>query len=66
MLVLSRRCNERIVFPTLGISVEVRRVAGTRVHLAIDAPSNIRIYRQELLERKSLEGPYHARPRRPR
>jgi hypothetical protein len=33
------------------------------VQFAIDAASNIRIYRQELLDRKTLEGPNHASPR---
>lgn len=65
MLVLSRRCNERIVFPTLGISIEVRQIASRKVQLAIDAPRDIRIFRQELLEPKTLEGPRHASPRRP-
>jgi sRNA-binding carbon storage regulator CsrA len=36
------------------------------VQLAIDAPTDIRIFRQELHERKTREGPYDASPRRPR
>ncbi|MEX2170351.1 MAG: carbon storage regulator [Pirellulales bacterium] len=47
MLVLSRKAGERI---HLGddITLEVRRVAGNRVTLAIEAPRNVRILRGEL------------------
>ena len=55
MLVLSRRQNEKVVFPTLGISIEVRRIAGKRVQLAIAAPANIPILRHEVLERRAGE-----------
>lgn len=50
MLVLSRGENDRIVFPSLGISVEVLRVSGSRTSLGIDAPKSIRVVRHELLE----------------
>lgn len=49
MLVLSRRPNERILFPNLGISVQVIRVAGKAVRLGIDAPPDIRVAREEIL-----------------
>ncbi len=49
MLVLSRRVNEKIVLPNLGVTVEVIEVQGKRVRLGITAPSNVRITRQELL-----------------
>jgi len=48
MLVLSRRKNETIVLPELGISVEVIRVVGNKVRLGIKAPDSIRILRGEL------------------
>ena len=48
MLVLSRREHERVVFSNLGVSVEVLRVAGNVVRLGIEAPSEIRILREEL------------------
>ena len=47
MLVLSRKLGEKIHIGD-NISVEVRRVAGNRVTLAIDAPKEIRILRGEL------------------
>ena len=48
MLVLSRRKEETIVFPELGISVEVIRVDGNKVRLGIKAPESVRILRGEL------------------
>ncbi|MCA9124055.1 MAG: response regulator [Planctomycetaceae bacterium] len=57
MLVLSRRPNEKVVFPNLGISVEVLRVAGQAVRLGISAPPEIRILREEVADAESeLEG----------
>lgn len=48
MLVLSRRENDKIVFPNLGITVEVLRVAGRSVRLGVKAPSQVRVLRHEL------------------
>jgi carbon storage regulator len=47
MLVLSRKIGEKIHVGN-DITVEVRRVAGNRVTLAIDAPRQVRILRGEL------------------
>lgn len=49
MLVLSRKVGERIHIGN-DIFLEVRRVAGSRVTLAIDAPKTMRILRGELME----------------
>ena len=38
MLVLSRREDDKIVFPNLGITVEVLRIAGRSVRLGVTAP----------------------------
>lgn len=55
MLVLSRKASERIHIGD-GIVVEVRRVAGNRVTLAVEAPREMRILRGELYEAaKSFE-----------
>lgn len=48
MLVLSRRPNEKILFPNLGISVEVRSVAKNAVRLGIEAPPSVTIVREEI------------------
>lgn len=55
MLVLTRRETERVLFPTLGISIEVMRVQGNKTRLGIDAPPDIPVLRHELTQRKSIE-----------
>ena len=49
MLVLSRKAGERIHIGD-NIFIEVRRIAGCRVALAIEAPRDVRILRGELKE----------------
>lgn len=49
MLVLSRKVGERIHIGD-DVFVEVRRVAGNRVTLAVSAPRDVRILRGELFE----------------
>lgn len=56
MLVLSRSVSDRVVFPDLGISVEVLKSRGDRVSLGIDAPRHIRVVRHELLEALPVDG----------
>ncbi len=48
MLVLSRGPQDKIVFPNLGITVEILRVDGHRVRVGVEAPKDIRILRHEL------------------
>lgn len=48
MLVLSRRANEEIVFPSLDITVSITHCTSKSVRLGIDAPRHIRIVRGEL------------------
>lgn len=47
MLVLSRKTGEQIQIGT-DITIEVRRVSGNRVALAVQAPRDVRILRGEL------------------
>jgi carbon storage regulator len=49
MLVLSRRVNDRIVLPDLGITVVVLDVKGGRARLGIEAPPEVAVVREELL-----------------
>ncbi|GAB5404059.1 MAG: hypothetical protein Aurels2KO_22900 [Aureliella sp.] len=51
MLVLSRKSGEAIVFPALDITVAVSSIKGKCVALSVEAPSDIRILRQELVPR---------------
>ena len=55
MLILSRREAEKVLFPGLGISVEITRVQGRSVRLGIQAPDEIRIIRGELKETADLK-----------
>lgn len=48
MLVVSRRPQEKIVFPHLGITVQILRVSGRAVSVGIDAPRTVKILREEL------------------
>lgn len=60
MLVLSRKNGERIHIGD-DIFIEVRRVAGSRVTLAVNAPRDLRVLRGELLEAaKSFEEPQQS------
>ncbi len=49
MLVLSRKIGERI-FVGQDICIEVRRVSGNRVTLAVNAPPEVKILRGELMD----------------
>lgn len=49
MLVLSRKIGEKIHVGD-DVTIEIRRVAGNRVTIAVDAPRNVRILRGELKE----------------
>lgn len=48
MLVLSRKEDQSIVFPNLGISIEIVRVQGNKVCVGVEAPKAIRVVRGEL------------------
>jgi carbon storage regulator CsrA len=48
MLVLSRRPNEKLLFPTLGVTVQVLSIQKGQVRLGIEAPPEIRVRRAEL------------------
>ena len=50
MLVVTRNENDRIVFPQLGISVEVIQLNRSKVKLGVQAPRSVRIVRHELIE----------------
>ena len=49
MLVLSRREQEQIVFPSLNVSIEVTKISGKVARIAVDAPKHIRVLRGELV-----------------
>ena len=56
MLVLSRKIGEKLVIGD-NITVVVSRVAGNRVTLGIEAPTDVRIVRGELKNNIDASGP---------
>ncbi len=57
MLVLGRKQDQKVRFPDLGITVHILRVKGSNVRLGVDAPTEVRIIRDE------LDGPVKPTPR---
>lgn len=55
MLVLSRKCAQTIVLPTLGITIDLLEIKGNRVRIGIDAPAEVPVYRQEVAERLAAQ-----------
>jgi len=50
MLVLSRRLNERIVLPGIQTAIQVVGIQGGTVRLGIDAPAEVKVFREEVLK----------------
>lgn len=69
MLVLHRDCGERIVFPDLGITIELIDVKTGGAQIGIEAPRDIAIFREEIApdpgrtksQRVYIEKLYHQR-----
>ncbi len=55
MLVLSRKETDKILFPSLGVTIEVLRIRGNVARLGIDAPDEVPIRRHEIADLKELE-----------
>jgi carbon storage regulator CsrA len=51
MLVLSRRLNEKIVFPGINTTVQIVSVKPGLVRLGIEAPAEVAVLREELARR---------------
>jgi carbon storage regulator CsrA len=49
MLVLSRRPQQKVVFPSVGISVEILSVQGHNVRVGVEAPRDVAVWRDEIL-----------------
>jgi CheY-like chemotaxis protein/sRNA-binding carbon storage regulator CsrA len=49
MLVLARRPGQKIVFPSLGVAIEVLRSGGSVTKLGIEAPDHVPVLRDEVL-----------------
>ena len=55
MLVLTRKETDKILFPSLGITVEVLRVQGNKTRIGIQAPEDVPILRHEISQVKKVE-----------
>lgn len=53
MLVLSRRPGQKVVFPSLGIAIEVLRSRGAVTRLGIEAPDDVPVLRDEVLSKNA-------------
>ena len=53
VLVLTRRLHQSIVLPDLNVTIQVVAVKGDRVRLGIEAPKDIPVMREELLQDQS-------------
>lgn len=60
MLVLSRREEQKICFPEFGITVQILRVSSGRVKVGVDAPSEVRIFREEVADASLLRKPLNV------
>jgi carbon storage regulator len=49
MLILSRKINEKIMIGE-DISVSIIEVRGDQVRLGVDAPRNVKVFRQEVFD----------------
>lgn len=55
MLVLSRRPGQKVVFPGLGITIDVLRSCGSVVKLGIEAPDDVAVYRDEVMKSSTFD-----------
>jgi len=54
MLVLSRRLHEKLVIPAVNTTIQIIAVKPVAVRLGIDAPSEVKVFREEILEQSAL------------
>lgn len=59
MLILSRKQDQNVSFPELGITVKILGVRGSTVRVGFDAPVEFKIVRGELPEAKALDSQEH-------
>ena len=65
MLVLTRKIGQQIVLPGCGITIDIVGVTKSQVRLGIEAPSDVAVYRSEILDRihRPAKASRQGRPR---
>lgn len=61
MLVLSRRAEQQLVFPNLGITVKVLQVKGRLVKIGVEAPRDVKVLRPEARSDEESQQPEQDR-----
>jgi carbon storage regulator len=56
VLVLTRRLNERVVFPGIGAAIGVVALKPSVVRLGIEAPPDVTVFREEVYRRLQAAG----------
>ena len=51
MLVLTRRVGQQIVLPGCGVTIDVVGVTKSHVRIGVEAPSDVQVFRSEILNR---------------
>ena len=51
MLVLSRKCGQKILLPDLDVTFTILEVRGDQVRVGISAPSGMMVHREEIWQR---------------
>lgn len=65
MLVLARRLNERILIPAIQAAIQVVGIQGGIVRLGIEAPADVKVFREEVVpDGRPDTPPADAPPRR--
>jgi carbon storage regulator len=62
MLVLTRKCNEQVVLPELGVAFTILEVRGDRVRVGVSAPPDTKVYRHEAWAGPPAGGGARGRP----
>src|SRR3989442_15607592 len=63
MLVLSRKTDQKIVFPNLGVTLKLLSVRGNLAKIGIEAPNDLPILRDELIAAAEDDQPEPYVPR---
>jgi len=62
MLILMRRLEESIVIDG-NIELKILKIQGNQVHLGLNAPKDIKIFRKEIFDKIEKENPVPSKPK---